>query len=80
MPASRVSNKFKSPPITNLHQWKKVCFLIEHGFDFYTIVVKGRHVRYPATLAGAKSWVKRWSHGAYRYRKKARPKTEVPNG
>jgi len=61
-PMEMLSRKFSTPRSADLVQWKKVQFLVEHGFRFYSVyrVVESggkQSVRYPATLAEAKDFV-----------------------
>jgi hypothetical protein len=57
-----LSRKFAAPRSNDLAQWEKVRFLIEHGFRFYPVYEPWhdamRSVRYPATLAEAKIFVR----------------------
>lgn len=51
---------FKAPKKTDIKQWKKVAFLINHGFYFQKIYDKnrgGERVAYPETLQEAKEFV-----------------------
>jgi hypothetical protein len=66
-PAEEVHCRFKAPPASKIAQWKKVRYLIEHGFRFQTLGADGKNVRYPATLKEAEVWVKNWAHRAIRY-------------
>lgn len=57
-----LSRKFSAPKSADIAQWKKVQFLVEHGFRFYSVyrdVESGgkQSVRYPTTLAAAKDFV-----------------------
>jgi hypothetical protein len=53
-----LSRNFKAPASSDSGQWKKVEFLVEHGFRFYhQYNVDGHLVPYPATLAEAKDFV-----------------------
>ena len=60
-----LSRKFSAPRCKDLVQWEKVRFLIEHGFRFYSVYEPSCEgmiaVRYPATLAEAKTFVQRFS-------------------
>ena len=53
---------FKAPPRSNVKQWKKVAFLIEHGVRFVPLwdAEKNQPIRYPANLREAKQWVAWW--------------------
>ena len=55
--AMGLSRKFKPPAVDDIKQWKKVAFLVENGFLFDQA---GEYVPYPATLAEAKVFVKRY--------------------
>lgn len=51
---------FKAPKKSDLSQWKKVEFLVEHGFVFQKIRLNGNtfeSVPYPKTLSEAKEFV-----------------------
>ena len=57
-----LSRKFSAPRSSDLAQWKKVQFLVEQGFRFYSVyepLVTGgmQRVRYPATLSEAREFV-----------------------
>ena len=61
-PMEMLSRKFSAPKSADIAQWKKVQFLVEHGFRFYSVyrdVESGgkQSVRYPTTLAEAKDFV-----------------------
>lgn len=60
-----LSRKFSAPRCKDLGQWEKVRFLIEHGFRFYPAYELScggmLAVRYPATLAEAKTFVHRFA-------------------
>jgi len=45
--AQNVGRHFKAPPATDARQWAKVEFLLEHGFPFHRIYVRGIRVPYP---------------------------------
>ena len=58
----RLSRKFSAPRSADVAQWKKVQFLVEHGFRFYSVyeaTASGgkQSVRYPSTLEEAKDFV-----------------------
>jgi hypothetical protein len=57
-----VDKKFAAPKMADVPQWKKVQYLIEHGFFFqsvYAPIAPGvsLRVKYPKTLAEAKRFV-----------------------
>lgn len=55
-----LNRKFSAPAATDKAQWKKVEFLVQHGFVFQTVYETprgGKSLRYPATLDEAKSFV-----------------------
>ena len=57
---TRLSRKFSAPASNDLSQWKKVQFLVDHGFLFQSVYDKadgGSNIRYPATLEEAKDFV-----------------------
>jgi len=61
-PMEMLSRKFSAPRAADLMQWRKVQYLVEHGFRFYSVyqpLVTGgmQRVRYPATLAEAREFV-----------------------
>ena len=61
-PMERLSRKFSAPRSTDLMQWRKVQYLVEHGFRFHTAYVPvapgvSRSVDYPQTLQQAKAFV-----------------------
>lgn len=61
-PMEMLSRKFSAPKSKDILQWKKVQFLVEHGFRFYSVYVVTelggkRAVKYPATLDEAKAFV-----------------------
>jgi hypothetical protein len=61
-PMERLSRKFSAPKSTDLMQWRKVQYLVEHGFRFHTAYVQvapdvARSVDYPRTLQEAKEFV-----------------------
>ena len=61
-PMDMLSRKFSAPKSTDVAQWKKVQFLVEHGFCFYPVhraVESGgkQAVRYPTILEEAKDFV-----------------------
>lgn len=50
--------KFKPPKATDLKQWKKVKYLFDHGYRFYSVGSHGLgYVGYPRTLGEAKRFV-----------------------
>lgn len=61
-PMERLSRKFSAPKSTDLVQWRKVQYLVEHGFRFHTAYVPvapgvSQSVDYPRTLQEAKAFV-----------------------
>jgi len=67
--AFNLGRHFKAPRKTNLAQWKKIEFLIEHGFFFQKIRIDKNSyesVPYPRTLAEAKVFVKRYEKFAWK--------------
>ena len=65
-PAHRTSRKFKPPKRTDLAQWEKVRFLLEHGFRFFSVRDHdGRYTRYPNTLAEAHEFVRKYRDQAW---------------
>jgi len=62
-PLEMLSRKFSAPRALDLAQWKKVEFLVAHGFRFYPAGVPTGSggflfVKYPGTLAEAKAFVR----------------------
>ena len=59
---TQLSRKFKAPKCSDAVQWKKVQFLVEHGFRFYTVYEQTEHgvnrIAYPKTLEEAREFVK----------------------
>ncbi|RMA63351.1 hypothetical protein C8C96_4438 [Acidovorax sp. 100] len=60
-PMVMLNRKFSAPKMTDVDQWRKVEYLVSQGFRFQSIREQpsGLLVRYPATLADAKLFVKR---------------------
>ena len=58
-PMVMLNRKFSAPKMTNIDQWRKVEYLVTHGFRFQSIHEQpsGLIVPYPATLADAKLFV-----------------------
>jgi predicted RNA-binding Zn-ribbon protein involved in translation (DUF1610 family) len=59
---TQLSRKFKAPKRSDTTQWKKVQFLVDHGFRFYSVFDRtncGQRVAYPKTLEEAREFVKR---------------------
>jgi hypothetical protein len=57
---ARLSRKFSAPASIDIPQWKKVQFLVDHGFLFQSVrdtTGRGGHISYPATLGEAKVFV-----------------------
>jgi hypothetical protein len=62
-PAVQLSRKFKPPPQTDIEQWRKVDYLIAHGFRFESVhdpAQGGEAIRYPETLAEARGFALRY--------------------
>lgn len=64
-PMEMLSRKFSAPRSKDLAQWRKVRFLVEHGFRFYSVYEATesggkRAVRYPVTLSEAREFVRRF--------------------
>ena len=58
---------FKAPKKSDIAQWKKVAYLVHHGFYFQKIrPIKNSYfsVSYPSTLAEAKVFVKKYKKHA----------------
>lgn len=59
--AVQMDIRFKPPKKSDIQQWKKVKFLVEHGFYFQKIYRKENDLwcreRYPQTLEQAKEFV-----------------------
>lgn len=58
---------FKAPKKSDVTQWKKVVYLVHHGFYFQKIrPIKNSYfsVSYPSTLAEAKVFVKKYKKHA----------------
>ena len=60
-PMVMLSRKFSAPRMTDVEQWRKVEFLVSHGFRFQSMHEQpsGSLVDYSATLAEAKLLVER---------------------
>ena len=61
-PMERLGRKFSAPKSKDLMQWRKVQYLVAHGFRFHTAYVPvapgvSRSVDYPKTLQEAKAFV-----------------------
>ena len=57
-----LGRKFAAPRAADTEQWKKVQFLVEHGFLFQSVYEASeyggkRNVSYPATLEEARAFV-----------------------
>lgn len=70
-PMVRLSRKFSAPQSSDLHQWRKVRYLVENGFLFYPIqemIAPNASVRaeYPRTLSEAKLFVERYRSQAHK--------------
>lgn len=63
-PAVWLHADFKPPRTSNVKQWEKVRYLVEHGFRFRPIWDEeaGKPISYPETLRDAVDWVERWKH------------------
>jgi hypothetical protein len=61
-----LSRKFKPPPRNDLAQWKKVEFLVAHGFRFFSQKdpSTGGSIPYPETLGEARTFVRRFGKNA----------------
>ncbi len=55
-----LSRKFKAPARTDIAQWKKVEYLVCHGFRFFREHGPEGPVPYPSTLAEARAFVRRY--------------------
>jgi predicted RNA-binding Zn-ribbon protein involved in translation (DUF1610 family) len=55
-------SRFKVPRASDVKQWEKVRYLVQHGFRFRPIWDEsaGKVVKYPATLREAIEWVEKW--------------------
>jgi hypothetical protein len=62
-PMVMLSRKFSAPKMTDVDQWRKVEYLVSHGFRFQSIheQTNGSLIRYPATLAEAKLFVEEYA-------------------
>lgn len=61
---------FKPPEKTNIKQWEKVKFLVDHNFFFQKLYDKdGNLIPYPATLKEAKEFVIKYQDLALKARK-----------
>ena len=66
-PAINLGRNFKAPKKSELAQWKKIKFLVDHGFIFQKIRLEKNSyesVPYPKTLTEAKEFVvkyKKWA-------------------
>jgi len=69
--AHRTSRNFKAPKSSDIEQWRKISFLLSHGFRFNTIRENGKRVPYPIDLELAKEFV-------IRYRRFAEEPAEMP--
>jgi hypothetical protein len=63
-PAVGLHPNFKPPRTSNVKQWEKVRYLVEHGFRFRPIWDEetGTPIPYPETLRDAVDWVERWKY------------------
>jgi hypothetical protein len=57
-----LSRQFKPPPRDDVAQWKKVEYLVAHGFRFFSQKdpLTGGPVPYPETLGEARAFVRRF--------------------
>jgi DNA-directed RNA polymerase subunit RPC12/RpoP len=56
-----LSRNFKAPRADDVKQWKKVAFLVKHGFRFFhQYDAAGLLVAYPSTMSEAKEFVARY--------------------
>ncbi len=63
----RLNSNFFAPKESDKKQWKKVEYLIDHGFLFQHVYQNkwgGSYVAYPETLAEAKEFVIKYKHWA----------------
>lgn len=64
--AIQLGRHFKPPKATNLAQWEKVRYLVEHGFFFHRVRdASGSSVPYPATLVEAREFVVQFQSEAW---------------
>lgn len=66
-----LGRNFKAPKRSDDSQWKKVEFLVEHGFRFQKIRIGPNHydtVAYPKTLEEAKEFVRNYKQYAIKPR------------
>ncbi|MGJ7498236.1 hypothetical protein ACSFA8_24665 [Variovorax sp. RT4R15] len=65
-PMVMLSRKFAAPKMTDVDQWRKVEFLLNHGFRFQSMHEQpsGSLVQYPATLVEAELFVERYARRA----------------
>jgi DNA-directed RNA polymerase subunit RPC12/RpoP len=64
-PMVMLSRKFSAPRAKDIVQWRKVKYLVDNGFRFYSVYQitegGGQHaVRYPATLQEAEAFVQKF--------------------
>jgi len=61
-PAVWLHSNFKPPRTSDVKQWEKIRYLVEHGFRFRPIWDEeaGKPISYPETLRDAVDWVERW--------------------
>lgn len=65
-----LGRNFKPPKKTDLDQWKKVKYLVDHGFRFQKIRIERNSyesIPYPETLAEAKEFVIKYKKWAVEY-------------
>ena len=80
-PMIMLNRKFSSPKSRDVEQWKKVDYLVQHGFYFFSVYRTAENgkkisVPYPARLADAPSFVKEFMGQSARHRRAA----EEPEG
>jgi hypothetical protein len=62
--AVNLGRNFRAPAVDDLTQWRKVGFLVRHGFVFQTLYdpETGTRIGYPRTLEAARSFVRKYRH------------------
>jgi hypothetical protein len=59
-----LARKFKAPAQTDIAQWKKVEYLVRHGFRFFSQHGSEGTVPYPSTLAEARAFARKYGRRA----------------